>query len=62
MYYLNKSVHMANNVYGSGTLLYFNKELSELSLPQWRYLLECPQAPNSYGPYTNAGPAKNVVT
>ena len=58
-YYLNK-VYMANNVYGFGTAshYYFNKELSELSLPQVALLAGMPQAPNSYDPYTNADQAK----
>ena len=58
-YYLNK-VYMANNVYGFGTAshYYFNKELSELSLPQVALLAGMPQAPNSYDPYANADQAK----
>lgn len=58
-YYLNK-VYMANNVYGFGTAshYYFNKELSELSLPQVALLAGLPQAPNSYDPYANADQAK----
>ena len=58
-YYLNK-VYMANNVYGFGTAshYYFNKELSELSLPQVALLAGMPQAPNSYDPYSNADQAK----
>lgn len=58
-YYLNK-VYMANNVYGFGTAshYYFNKELSELSLPQVALLAGLPQAPNSYDPYANAEQAK----
>ena len=58
-YYLNK-VYMANNVYGFGTAshYYFNKELSELSLPQVALLAGMPQAPNSYDPYDNADQAK----
>ena len=58
-YYLNK-VYMANNVYGFGTAshFYFNKELSELSLPQVALLAGMPQAPNSYDPYANADQAK----
>ena len=58
-YYLNK-VYMANNVYGFGTAshYYFNKELSELSLPQVALLARMPQAPNSYDPYANADQAK----
>ena len=58
-YYLNK-VYMANNVYGFGTAshYYFNKELSELSLPQVALLAGMPQAPNSYDPYANAHQAK----
>ena len=51
---------MANNVYGFGTAshYYFNKELSELSLPQVALLAGMPQAPNSYDPYANADQAK----
>ena len=58
-YYLNK-VYMANNVYGFGTAshYYFNKELSELSLPQVALLAGMPQAPTSYDPYANADQAK----
>ena len=58
-YYLNK-VYMANNVYGFGTAshYYFNKELSELSLPHVALLAGMPQAPNSYDPYANADQAK----
>lgn len=58
-YYLNK-VYMANNVYGFGTAshYYFNKELSELTLPQVALLAGMPQAPNSYDPYANADQAK----
>ena len=58
-YYLNE-VYMANNVYGFGTAshYYFNKELSELSLPQVALLAGMPQAPNSYDPYANADQAK----
>ena len=58
-YYLNK-VYMANNVYGFGTAshYYFNKELSDLSLPQVALLAGLPQAPNSYDPYANADQAK----
>lgn len=58
-YYLNK-VYMANNVYGFGTAshYYFNKELSELSLPQVALLAGMPQAPNLYDPYANADQAK----
>ena len=58
-YYLNK-VYMANNVYGFGTAshYYFNKELSELSLPQVAILAGMPQAPTSYDPYANADQAK----
>lgn len=58
-YYLNK-VYMANNVYGFGTAshYYFNKELSELSLPQVALLAGMPQAPNSYDPYANADQVK----
>lgn len=59
IFYLNK-VYMANNVYGFGTAshYYFNKELSELSLPQVALLAGMPQAPNSYDPYTNSEQAK----
>ena len=58
-YYLNK-VYMANNVYGFGTAshYYFNKELSDLTLPQVALLAGMPQAPNSYDPYANADQAK----
>ena len=58
-YYLNK-VYMANNVYGFGTAshYYFNKELSELSLPQVALLAGMPQAPTLYDPYANADQAK----
>lgn len=51
---------MANNVYGFGTAshYYFNKELSELSLPQVALLAGMPQAPTSYDPYANADQAK----
>ena len=58
-HYLNK-VYMANNVYGFGTAshYYFNKELSELSLPQVALLAGMPQAPTSYDPYANADQAK----
>ena len=58
-YYLNK-VYMANNVYGFGTAshYYFNKELSELTLPQVALLAGMPQAPNTYDPYANPDQAK----
>ena len=58
-YYLNK-VYMANNVYGFGTAshYYFNKELSDLTLPQVALLAGMPQAPNTYDPYANAEQAK----
>ena len=58
-YYLNK-VYMANNVYGFGTAshYYFNKELSDLTLPQVALLAGMPQAPNTYDPYANADQAK----
>ena len=58
-YYLNK-VYMANNVYGFGTAshYYFNKELSELTLPQVALLAGMPQAPNTYDPHANPDQAK----
>ena len=58
-FYLNK-VYMANSVYGFGTAshYYFNKELSELSLPQVALLAGMPQAPNSYDPYAHPEEAK----
>lgn len=58
-YYLNK-VYMANNVYGFGTAAsyYYNKSLSELTLPQAAMLAGMPQAPNSYDPIAHPDAAK----
>ncbi|QPS71134.1 transglycosylase domain-containing protein [Lactococcus garvieae] len=57
--YVNK-VNMANGYYGMGTAAqaYYNKPLTQLSIPQLALLAGMPQAPNTYNPYKNPEAAK----
>ena len=59
-YYVNK-VYMSNGNYGMQTAAqsYYNKNLSELTLPQLALLAGMPQAPNQYDPYTQPEAAQN---
>ena len=59
-YYVNK-VYMSNGNYGMQTAAqsYYNKKLSELTLPQLALLAGMPQAPNQYDPYTQPEAAQN---
>ena len=52
--YMNK-VYMGNGVYGMKTAAqyYFNKDLSQLTVPQMALLAGLPQSPSGYDPYTN---------
>ncbi len=52
--YMNK-VYMGNGVYGMKTAAeyYFNKDISELTVPQMALLAGLPQSPSSYDPYSN---------
>ena len=46
---------MSNGNYGMQTAAenYYGKDLKDLSLPQLALLVECPQAPNQYDPYSH---------
>ena len=52
--YMNK-VYMGNGVYGMKTAAeyYFNKDISELTVPQMALLAGLPQSPSGYDPYSN---------
>ncbi|SCB74349.1 PBP1A family penicillin-binding protein [Weissella bombi] len=52
--YMNK-VYMGNGVYGMKTAAdyYFNKSLSDLTVPQMAFLAGLPQSPSGYDPYDN---------
>lgn len=58
--YMNK-VYMGNGVYGMKTAAdyYFNKSLSDLSVPQIAFLAGLPQSPSGYDPYSNPKGATN---
>lgn len=51
-FYLNK-VYLSNNVYGFGTAAnyYFNKDVSELTVPEAALLAGMIQAPSAFNPY-----------
>ncbi len=53
--YLNE-IYLGAGAYGvaSAALVYFNKALDELSLPEMAYLAALPKAPNNYHPVRNA--------
>ena len=50
--YLN-DIYLGLGTYGvaSAALTYFNKSLTELTLPEWAYLAALPKAPNNYHPF-----------
>lgn len=52
--YLNKT-YLANNTYGFGTAakFYYNKDIADLTLPQFALLAGMVQAPSSYDPLTH---------
>ncbi len=58
--YMNK-VYMGNGVYGMKTAAdyYFNKDLSDLTVPQIAFLAGLPQSPSGYDPYSNPKGATN---
>lgn len=59
-YYINK-VYMSNGVYGMLTAAeeFYDKPLSELSLPQTALLAGLPNGPSLFDPYANEEAAKN---
>lgn len=58
--YLNQ-IYFGHGAYGVGaaSLTYFDKDLSEISLPEAAFLAGLPKAPNTYSPYRNPQLAKN---
>lgn len=58
--YLNK-IFYSDNQYGikSAAKYFYNKDLSDLSIPQVALLAGLPQQPMAYNPYDNAESAKN---
>jgi len=52
--YLNQ-IYFGHGAYGVGSasLTYFDKELSDISLPEAAFLAGLPKAPNTYSPYRN---------
>jgi len=57
--YLNQ-IYFGHGAYGiaAATLTYFDKSVSELSLPEAAFLAGLPKAPNTYSPYRNPDLAK----
>jgi penicillin-binding protein 1A len=57
--YLNQ-IYFGHGAYGVGSasLTYFDKELSDISLPQAAFLAGLPKAPSTYSPYRNPQLAK----
>jgi len=58
--YLNQ-IYFGHGAYGiaAATLTYFDKSVTELSLPEAAFLAGLPKAPNTYSPYRNPGLAKS---
>ena len=58
--YLNQ-IYFGHGAYGiaAATLTYFDKSVTELSLPESAFLAGLPKAPNTYSPYRNPGLAKS---
>ena len=57
--YLNQ-IYFGHGAYGVGSasLTYFDKDLSEIALPEAAFLAGLPKAPNTYSPYRNPQLAK----
>ncbi len=57
--YLNQ-IYFGHGAYGiaAATLTYFDKSVTELSLPEAAFLAGLPKAPNTYSPYRNPDRAK----
>ncbi len=58
--YLNQ-IYFGHGAYGiaAATLTYFDKSVTELSLPEAAFLAGLPKAPNTYSPYRNPDLAKS---
>ena len=58
--YLNQ-IYFGHGAYGiaAATLTYFDKSVTELSLPEAAFLAGLPKAPNTYSPYRNPDRAKS---
>jgi len=58
--YLNQ-IYFGHGAYGiaAATLTYFDKSVTELSLPEAAFLAGLPKAPNTYSPYRNPELAKS---
>jgi penicillin-binding protein 1A len=58
--YLNQ-IYFGHGAYGiaAATLTYFDKSVTELSLPEAAFLAGLPKAPNNYSPYRNPDLAKS---
>ena len=58
--YLNQ-IYFGHGAYGiaAATLTYFDKSVTELSLPESAFLAGLPKAPNTYSPYRNPDLAKS---
>ncbi len=58
--YLNQ-IYFGHGAYGiaAATLTYFDKRVTELSLPEAAFLAGLPKAPNTYSPYRNPDLAKS---
>ena len=58
--YLNQ-IYFGHGAYGiaAATLTYFDKSVTELTLPESAFLAGLPKAPNTYSPYRNPGLAKS---
>ncbi len=58
--YLNQ-IYFGHGAYGiaAATLTYFDKSVTELSLPESAFLAGLPKAPNTYSPYRNPELAKS---
>ncbi|GJL60106.1 MAG: penicillin-binding protein [Nitrospirales bacterium] len=58
--YLNQ-IYFGHGAYGvaAATLTYFDKNVSDLSLPESAFLAGLPKAPNTYSPYRNPDLAKS---
>ncbi len=58
--YLNQ-IYFGHGAYGiaAATLTYFDKSVTELSLPESAFLAGLPKAPNTYSPYRNPDRAKS---